>query len=98
MTQSQKYKKAFAEAQKLATLRSEVSTVRFTECLEVLHWLTELWESGQQAAVICTKVDNVEEDTNCDNLDIITEPGTTASDLEAEASVIDKVQSAKTYI
>ena len=37
MTQSQKYKKAFVEAQKLATLVSEVSTVRFTEYLEVLH-------------------------------------------------------------
>ena len=37
MTQSQKYKKVFVEAQKLATLGSELSTVRFTECLEVLH-------------------------------------------------------------
>ena len=36
MTQSQKYKKAFVEAQKLATLASEVSTVGFTEHLEVL--------------------------------------------------------------
>ena len=55
MTQSQKYKKAFVEAQKLATLASEVSTVRFTEHLEVLHQLAKLWESGQQAAVMCTE-------------------------------------------
>ena len=98
MTQSQKYKKAFVEAQKLATLASEVSTVRFTERLEVLHQLTELSDSGQQAAVICTEVDNIEEDNDCDNLDIVTEPGISTSDIEAEAGVIEKVQFVEVYM
>ena len=48
MTQSQKYKKAFVEAQKLARLVSEVSTARFTEHLEVLHPLTELWRKASR--------------------------------------------------
>ena len=95
MTQSQKYKKAFVEAQKLATLASEVSTVRFTEHLEVLHEFVKLWESGQQAAVICTKVDSVDEDTGHGISDITTEPGTNSSD--AEAYVIEEVQSVEVY-
>lgn len=66
-------------------LANEVSTVRFAEHLEVLRQLIKLWESGQQAAVICTEVDNVEEDTGCGILDITTEPGTNNSDAEAEA-------------
>ena len=59
--------------------------------MEVLRQLIKLWESGQQAVVICTEVDSVEEDTGCGILDITTEPGTNSSD--AEGYVIKEVQS-----
>ena len=63
-----------------------------------MRQLTKLWESGQQAAVICTEVDNVEEGTDCDNLDITTEPLINTGDLEAEANVIEEVQSVEVCI
>ena len=99
MTQSQKYKKAFVEAQKLATLASEVSTVRFTERLKVLRQLTKLWESGQQAAVISTEFDIVDEDADCDVSDTTTEQATnTTSDPEVETNVIEEIQSVEVYM
>ena len=60
-----------------------------------MRQLIKLWESGQQAAVICTEVDSVKEDTGCGILDITTEPGTNSSD--AEAYVIEEVQSVEVY-
>ena len=99
MMQSLKYKKALVEAQKLATLASEVSTVRFTERLKVLRQLTKLWESGQQAAVISTEFDIVDEDADCDVSDTTTEQATnTTSDPEVETNVIEEIQSVEVYM
>ena len=94
-----KVQKAFVEAQKLATLASEVSTVRFTERLKVLRQLTKLWESGQQAAVISTEFDIVDEDADCDVSDTTTEQATnTTSDPEVETNVIEEIQSVEVYM
>ena len=48
--------------------------------------------------LVCTEVDNVKEDADCDNLDIITDPGANASGFEAEPTVINEVQSAEVYM
>jgi hypothetical protein len=44
LSQSQKYETAFQVAQKLATLASEVSMMKYQSCLTVLHRISTLWE------------------------------------------------------
>ena len=80
-----------------------MSTVKFTERLKVLRQLTKLWESGQQAAVISTEFDIVDEDTDCDVSDMhsditIEQTTNTTSDLEVETNAIEEVQSLEVHI
>ena len=52
LTASQKYRAAFDEATKLATLVSEVSMEKYKQRLNVLRDLVRLWEDHQDAGVV----------------------------------------------
>jgi hypothetical protein len=52
LSTSQKYKCAFIEAQKLATMASEVSMERYKQRLQVLRDLVGMWEKDKDASVI----------------------------------------------
>ena len=52
LTASQKYRAAFGEATKLATLVSEVSMEKYKQRLNVLRDLVRLWEDHQDAGVV----------------------------------------------
>lgn len=56
LSQSQKYRVAYVEAQKLATLVSEVSMVKYKERINVLRKLVRLWEDDQHATVVNIEV------------------------------------------
>ena len=52
LSQSQKYKAAFTEAQKLANLVSEVSMEKYKQRIDVLRKLVSLWEVDKNTSVI----------------------------------------------
>ncbi|XP_055955235.1 zinc finger SWIM domain-containing protein 1 isoform X2 [Patella vulgata] len=51
LSQTQKYRVAFREAQKLATLASEGSTQKYKQRLNVLQKLVQLWKEDKEAMV-----------------------------------------------
>lgn len=57
LSASQKYRSAICEAQKLATLASEVSMPRYRHRLRVLRDLVQLWEKDEDAAVVSIEED-----------------------------------------
>lgn len=54
LSQSQKYRSAFVQAQKLAELASEPSTNKYKDRYAVLVKLASLWEQDQDVTVITT--------------------------------------------
>lgn len=52
LSSNQKYKTAFVEAQKLASLASDVSMAKYQDRMKVLRDLVKLWEEDEDAAVI----------------------------------------------
>jgi len=86
LTQSQKYKNAFMESQKLVTLASEVSMTKFLECLDVLHQLVQLWENNEQAAVVRTELDAIESEENANDVEEDT------NEIEEDASMAKLVE------
>ncbi|KAJ8281155.1 hypothetical protein GJAV_G00064170 [Gymnothorax javanicus] len=52
LSQSQKYKCAFVEAQKLATLCSEVSMARYQQRMTILRNLGTHWEADEDVAIV----------------------------------------------
>ncbi|XP_033102673.1 uncharacterized protein LOC117105594 [Anneissia japonica] len=64
MEPSDMYKQAFCEAQKLATMASEVSVAKFKQRLAVLSDLVNLWEMDVEAAVTGISDESTDNDDN----------------------------------